>query len=1013
MIDPNDATKTAVILEGPEVVAGTRYYFILTAAQEELFFPEAALVKRQVDQRSPVSWLVDRPLVSPDRLARMVTQLKITTGLTDIVYSFSSTRTLFRVHQFKPVLKIIDSPVHRLLLADEVGLGKTIEAGLAWAEIDARAPTARVLVLCPGGLRRKWQNELGRRFDRDMDLVDRSGFLDFVERYHERGDAARFLGICSYSQLRHDSVLEVLSQRPPTFDLVIADEAHAMRNPETKTHQLGELLSQNTDGLLLLSATPVNLGADDLFHLLRLLLPDEFTDPALFRREIEPNAHINRALALLRSAVPPPITQVLRHLRLVEETSQRDRFLRNPMYAEVLRTLSGEGGMTAATITDLERDLTGLNSLAHVYTRTRKRELKDQPAIRRAQSPMVELTPPEQELYEAAVRLVGELRQRVQGVAPALSAIMPARQASSCLPVMRDYVQALLASGKVQADLEEGEEDDETRLEDLSDAPVELDRRSVHAIGDIRRLWDATEGCDTKFDVLVEYLAHLRAQGVEKFLIFSFFRLTLAYLHRQLAALGLRCGQMDGSTPMKRRDELIDQFREGQIDILLSSEIGSEGLDFEFCNVVINYDLPWNPMRLEQRIGRIDRFGQRSPVIHVLNFQIPGTIDTEIFFRLYNRIGIFEHSIGELEPILGETFSELSKAMAKEDLTVEEQRRLADQVALAIERESQDLARFDEAKDRLVGADTYVDHALDEAYRNRRYITPDELARYVDGFLREETSPARLDSASPGTHLHPLFGSPALAEHLRTHGRQWASPSFFDLVTRLETGGPVPATFEAEVAYQQRAEFLTIRHPLVRSTAKFYDDNVGRLHNGGYVELPSKENKGSWIFFLFLLTATGLMPRRSLFGVAWNRRTGVVSTELGQEIQTFLAGPDPARKAERDIPMLEPEECIAAYQAVLAAVDQARGELSQELQRRNDAMISARQESLSQGCSVRKHRLDELAERPGINERIRRMRLGQIRNLEERTRTAIRELENRRSVTVGFKPVAGGLAVTR
>src|SRR5207248_9726581 len=108
-------------------------------------------------------------------------------------------------------------------------------------------------------------------------------------------------GISTFPQLRDDGVLEALSQQPPTFDLVIIDEAHVMRNTATKTHQLGDLLAQNTTGLLLLSATPVNLGSNDLLTLLSLLRPDEFDNPAVFDALIEPNEHINRAARLLRS----------------------------------------------------------------------------------------------------------------------------------------------------------------------------------------------------------------------------------------------------------------------------------------------------------------------------------------------------------------------------------------------------------------------------------------------------------------------------------------------------------------------------------------------------------------------------------------------------------------------------------------------------------------------------------------------------------------------------------------
>ena len=111
---------------------------------------------------------------------------------------------------------------------------------------------------------------------------------------------------------------------------------------------------------------------------------------------------------------------------------------------------------------------------------------------------------------------------------------------------------------------------------------------------------------------------------------------------------------------MEERFAKIKEFKKGGFDILLSSEVGSEGLDMQFCNVVINYDLPWNPMRVEQRIGRIDRIGQKFDKLHIFNLCIVGSIEDRIYNRLYSKLGIFENSIGELEPILGELEKQLN-----------------------------------------------------------------------------------------------------------------------------------------------------------------------------------------------------------------------------------------------------------------------------------------------------------------------------------------------------------------
>jgi superfamily II DNA or RNA helicase len=1003
VIDPDDPNLTAVIVDGPQAIGLQRFYLVRNQSGEEGFFSESDLAPPAIQAEGPVAWLTGQSLGDPDHMARLVTNLKLTSSLTDIIYSLSSTRTLFRVHQFKPVLKLIESSSQRLLLADEVGLGKTIEAGLIWAEIDARSPTRRVLVVCPSGLRTKWQIEMRRRFDREMEIVDRNRLKEIFHLYEERGDASRFFAIASYNTLRSDDVLESLANRPPTFDLVIVDEAHAMRNSETKTHQVGELLAQNSVALLLLSATPVNLGSSDLFNLLRLIQPDQFTDLAVFNRALAPNEHITAAMRALTSDPEPDGAEVARLLRRVEETSEAPRFLRNPIYVLVLHRLQDGRALLPSDVNTCAQHLSGLNTIASVYNRTRKRDLTDHQAVRRARTAEVELTETEQLIYSQTLRLVNRLRGRVTGVGPGLAAIMPARQASSCLPVMADYVEELLTSGRLEADFAEGEEDDDELIGDEALA-VDVDRAlAKELIVSCRRL----HGADSKLTSLVEHLKDLRVEGSGQALIFSFFRRTLAYLGGQLTQSGFRCQVMTGQTPMRDRDGILDRFRAGEIEILLCSEIGSEGLDFEFCNVVVNYDLPWNPMRLEQRIGRVDRFGQRHDVIHVVNFEVPGTIDTEIFLRLYTRIGVFEQSIGELEPILGEQLQELNRGLAASDLTVEEQEKLANRIALAVEGERQELNRFEVNRERLVGVDAYVSGSLEQAYAEKRYMTPEELCRYVDGFAREECSPARLTGDGP---VLALTGSTALADHLRQYGRRWSTPEFSDFITRLETGGPIPVTFDSESAYHREAEFVHARHAIVRSITEFYSQNAGHLPLGGYVRLSDRSHEGSWIFFVYRLTAGGLRPTRKFLAAAYRLGDGSVDFDIGRTILTFLAGEGPARMQQRHLPIIERGVVQRAFEASQAAIVVHCATAQVDLQRCNDALIAVRQEALRSGLEVRRNRLEEFIQRPGLNERIRRMRIAQISNLEKRTADELGELEQHWQVRVGFNVIAAGIA---
>ena len=210
----------------------------------------------------------------------------------------------------------------------------------------------------------------------------------------------------------------------------------------------------------------------------------------------------------------------------------------------------------------------------------------------------------------------------------------------------------------------------------------------------------ALEGVDTKAQTLLEVIQKLRDEKPgRKILLFTFFKGTLRYLERRLRSAGIGCVAISGDNPPEQRASLVEGFmNDTASSLLLSTEVGSEGLDFQFCDAVINYDLPWNPMRVEQRIGRIDRFGQREPFVDVVSFFVKGTIDTRILERLYTRIQVFEESIGELEPILGPIVQELQADAFSTTLSeAEKESRLAEALQrvanLSAQNEAFELAR--------------------------------------------------------------------------------------------------------------------------------------------------------------------------------------------------------------------------------------------------------------------------------------------------------------------------------
>lgn len=664
--------QVGIILDDPRKIGGECWYRVFFGADNERNVPEGNLETYE-GGRDVESLLMEKVCGTKETLSKIVTYTKLKNPLQNSIYSFHSSRTQFLAYQFKPLLKFLDSYKQRLLIADEVGLGKTIEAGLILVEQRARHPVDRVLIVCPSALCTKWREEMSRRFDENFTILDSKGFRGFLAELDRRGEAARLRGICSVQTLRGREVLEEIRAVSPPLDLVIVDEAHHMRNTGTLSYQLGMALSDCSDAMVLLTATPIHLGNENLFNILRILDPEEMDNFHLFQRRLKVNEHVISAQRLLRTSSGTNLSDAEKELRKVEGTEEKGRFLKNPFYLDVLQKLRTYDGSRKDHIVELQKDFSTLNLLAHIFTRTRKSEVDQKRPQRTAYIKKVELTPEEMDFYQKVTNYTIQKYQAGWNTLGGFTAIMVQRQMSSCIPAMVEHY-ANFEPGVIGG-----------RESELSDLDVEnwseldsvQDKNSSSDIGEIQKIIRSANAVrvsrlDSKLKALLEILEELeRTEKRRKVIVFSYFKKTLSYLKARLEESGYKCLVISGdvvSTPgnpdTDERKRIIDKFRDDPSSrVLLSSEVGSEGLDFQFCHILVNYDLPWNPMVVEQRIGRLDRIGQKSERIIIFNLSIPGTIEDRILRRLYQRIHIFEESIGDLEAILGDEIRNLTLAL--------------------------------------------------------------------------------------------------------------------------------------------------------------------------------------------------------------------------------------------------------------------------------------------------------------------------------------------------------------
>lgn len=791
------------------------------------------------------------------------------------IYAFQSQRILFEPYQYKPLLKVLDSPDRRVLIADEVGLGKTIEAGLVLTELSARRPLERVLVVCPSRLREKWRNELNGKFDQDFDILDKRGFLQAASRSQENPTRFQLRAIMSMQSMRGDEVRESLTSELGHVDMVIVDEAHHARNRNTATSELLRELCEVGDCVLLLTATPVHLKSEDLFTLVNALRPAEFRDAFVFESHLDRHAPVHVASALARTQRPEKLSEIATLLTQVFcrafDAGQHD-----PKAVQVIEDIRSQPPASRRDWVELERQIQELHPLGSIVTRTRKRDVVENAAERRARTVQCDWTAAEDEAYQRLVDGSGPLGWFRSGMS--LGQIQRARQAASCLPAA--YAERITATG----------DDESVELTDIlpSDVPVSANSPPPSTP---KQGWS---GRDSKLAKLEEILTHVWAEEPNaKVLIFTFFRGTARYLEKNLTDRGWPSFRIDGDIPsdprrpdIDERGKRIRQFQsDPNIKVLVSTEVGSEGLDFQFCHHLVNYDLPWNPMVVEQRIGRIDRFGQESPVVHIHNLVVRGTVEDTILDRLYKRIGIFERSIGNLETLLGETISELQRDFVSGKLTPEEADRRVDLAANAINRKSKDLEVLERQASELFGHEEFIRDEMNRVRNLGRYISEESILALLKTFFESHHPRVKVKPESDNTYGFRITDE--LRQEIYDASR--GGPSWVD----RSRDGILLFTTSGEIAFRRRElDLVNASHPLVRAAvnkvAPQLESPLARLGQArlSLADCPDAAlDEGLYFFLIFAHSVTSIRSRRVLETVACAAQTGeLLDSEAGERL---------------------------------------------------------------------------------------------------------------------------------
>jgi len=613
-------------------------------------------------------------------------------------------------HQVRAFRRLYDNWPPRLLIADEVGLGKTIQAGMlvrqAW--MAGRAP--RVLVLAPAGVCRQWQIELREKFNLSWPVYDGDrmlwlkspGYDGPTEQPVGRGNWHKqpFVITSSHLMRRRERAAELLDQAEP-WDVIIVDEAHHARRKspggagERRPNRLLDLLlklRERTQALLLLTATPMQVHPVEVWDLLSVLgLPPEWHEHAFLRffeamdHPSPSNQDFEFLAGMFRAAE--------RRHGSVGEREARDAGASSGLQAKkILSALRDPAEFPRRQMDSKAREValrlirsqSPIRRLISRHTRDLLRryhkagKLKTPIADRVVEDRFVPLSPGESRLYEAVENYISTTyNQASQKEKNAVGFVMTIyrRRLASSFAALRNTLEGRLSSMEtgVLTQALDDESYEETELTDPEGdvlgreevAVLELEALAAEEKGDIARLLEDIRQLptDTKARCLQEELEKLRADGYHQSMVFTQYTDTMDFLRDQLAeqtSLRVMCfsgrggevRETDGRWRVISRDEAKHRFRTGLADVLLCTDAAAEGLNFQFCGSLVNYDMPWNPMRVEQRIGRIDRLGQQHSKIRIINLHYEGTVETDVYMALRRRINLFESVVGRLQPIL-------------------------------------------------------------------------------------------------------------------------------------------------------------------------------------------------------------------------------------------------------------------------------------------------------------------------------------------------------------------------
>lgn len=848
---------------------------------------------------------------------------------------------------------VLKQPRIRFLIADDPGAGKTIMAGLILKELKLRRLTRRILIIAPGHLKDQWRRELREKFDEKFVVLDRQTFnAHYGENPWEKNDQI----ITSIDFAKQEEILPTLSS--VHWDLVIVDEAHKMaaykygdKISKTQRYKLGEVISKTSDHLLFLTATPHKGDPENFRLFLDLLVPGFFASP-----------------------------------QMVEESLRNKD---NPLFIRRLKE-------------DL-RDFEGKPIFTRRFPKTIKFSLSDR----------------EKDLYNRVSQYVIDQYNKAladdkkRNVAFALM-ILQRRMASSTYALLKslerrkerlekifkgdEKQKEVLVDFETLEDLEESERwEKEKEWESISFAKDSEELKQE--IETLERLIEkAKEIINSESEVKLRELKKAIGEGFKKIkdmdgnpkvLIFTESKDTLEYLVNKINSWGYRVNFIHGGMSIDERIEAEKIFRD-ETDVMVATEAAGEGINLQFCHIMINYDIPWNPNRLEQRMGRIHRYGQQKDV-YIFNLVAEDTREGKVLTKLFDKLEEIRDKLGSdrVFDVIGDVF--YGKNLYQLILNAVTNAKTMDEILKELDIQP-DEKYISKIKD-ILGeslATRFIDYTKiqEMAEKAREYRLVPE---YVEEFFK------RVFTKAGGKFRELKEGFIAIDSvpyEIRKIAESVDLKNRFGIVMRRYK----KATFDKDIAFKNPdAEFISFGHPLLEALIQWVINKVGEnVKRGSIFKDPSGIYDGFiWFYIGEVKDGKGETAGRKIIAIYDN---GNEFKEISPAILWDLS------PAERNADSTEINE-QRLFPFVIEAVEKYKEKIKRERERQAKIKEKYGLKSLEYLIGELDAELAELYERQAAGEKVDlpiRNKEEQKKRYEEAKRALEEEIKQERSLSISM-----------